>query len=184
MCTQDFLYYLEQHNYKFNDEIIRRFIKHYDKNGNFNLTYSDFLKFISPSGFNLDNSKKFEDNIDEYFCNIIIKELKLIGFIDEMILQFRKNKDFDSHKLFIEISRNDKYLNKEILNTFLEGKFSDIEINRLIYFIDTNNQGIISYEDFLDLLIPIKSDYEFEEDNDNIYLNDKYLIKNDSKKKI
>ena len=44
LCTKDFLYYLEQHNYKFNDEIIRRFIKQYDKHGNFNLIYNDFFK--------------------------------------------------------------------------------------------------------------------------------------------
>ena len=107
-----------------------------------------FLKFISPSESNLNNTNKIEDNIDEYFCNILIKELKLIGFIGEMILQIRKNKEFDSFKLFKEISKNDKYLNKEILSNFLEGKFTEIELNQLIYFIDTNNQGLISNEDF------------------------------------
>ena len=31
MTALDIMHYLEQHKYKFNDEIIRRFIKQYDK---------------------------------------------------------------------------------------------------------------------------------------------------------
>ena len=47
--TKDILHYLEQHNYKFNEEMIRRFIKQYDKKGNSTLIYEDFLRIISPS---------------------------------------------------------------------------------------------------------------------------------------
>ena len=39
ICAKDILHYLEEHNYKFNNEIIRRFIKQYDKHGNLDLIY-------------------------------------------------------------------------------------------------------------------------------------------------
>jgi hypothetical protein len=86
----------------------------------------------------------------------------------------------------MEISENEQYLNKEILYNFLDGKFSDLDIEQLVYYLDRNNDGLISYEDFRDLLRPIKSDLElniYEENNDNdfkinniIYHNNKYYI--------
>ena len=45
-----------------------------------------------------------------------------------------------------------------------------MEINRLVYFLDRNNDGLISFDDFHDLLIPIKSDFE-SNDNDYQYNN-------------
>ena len=163
--TKDILHYLEQHNYKFNDEIIRRFIKQYDKNGNCNLVYEDFVKMISPvdNNINTNKDKNLEGNADDIFCNILIKELKLIGFIGEMIIQIKKKNEFDSYKIFMEISKNSQYLDKKEMTNFLEGKFTEIEINQLIYYLDSNNDGLITYDDFHDLLIPIKSDYEFGE---------------------
>ena len=170
ICTQDILHYLEQHNYKFNDEVIRRFIKQYDKHRNYNLIYEDFLKIISPNN---------NDNIDSIFSDILINELKLIGNIGEMVLMIRSNKKFDSYKIFMEISKNENYLNKEILYNFLEGKFTEIEINQLTYYIDSNNDGIITYDDFYNLLIPIKSDFNLYENN-NYNLNNKILSNIDS----
>ena len=45
-----------------------------------------------------------------------------------------------------------------------------MEIKRLVYFLDRNNDGLISFDDFHDLLIPIKSDFE-SNDNDYQYNN-------------
>ena len=182
ICTQDILHYLEQHNYKFNDEVIRRFIKQYDKHRNYNLIYEDFLKIISPNNndnINNINDKENNDNIDSIFSDILINELKLIGNIGEMVLMIRSNKKFDSYKIFMEISKNENYLNKEILYNFLEGKFTEIEINQLTYYIDSNNDGIITYDDFYNLLIPIKSDFNLYENN-NYNLNNKILSNIDS----
>ena len=180
ICAQDILHYLEGHNYKLNNEVIRRFIKHYDKHGNMNLIYEDFLNFISPPYKNINYcTKNRKGNIDNLFCDILIKECKLIGFIGEMILKIRKNNKYDCNKIFIEISRNSKNLNNKILYEFLDEKFNENEINELIYFIDSNNNGLISYEDFHDLLIPIKRDFESERNNDEIYLTNNYLKYND-----
>ena len=180
ICAQDILHYLEGHNYKLNNEVIRRFIKHYDKHGNMNLIYEDFLNFISPPYKNINYcTKNRKGNIDNLFCDILIKECKLIGFIGEMILKIRKNNKYDCNKIFIEISRNSKNLNNKILYEFLDEKFNENEINELIYFIDSNNDGLISYEDFHDLLIPIKRDFESERNNDEIYLTNNYLKYND-----
>ena len=172
ICTQDILHFLEQHNYKFNDEIIRRFIKRYDKHKNYNLIYEDFLKIISPNDNNI-KYKKENNNIDEIFCCILINELKLIGFIGEYVLQIINNNEFDTNKAFFEISQNVKYINKEFLCEFLDNKFNEAEINLLLYYIDSDNDGLISYEDFHDLLMPIKSDYDYDEINDkNYHFND------------
>ena len=169
IATKDFLHYLEKHNYKFNDEMVRRFIKQYDKHGNFNLIYEDFLKMISP----LDTDKIIKDvnndykNIDEFFCTILINELNLIGIIGEIALEIRKNDNIDIYNIFKEISKNQNIINKELLFDFLDGKFTDTEINNLIYYIDSNNDGLISFDEFHDLLMPIESDFEMEEINDN-----------------
>ena len=175
ISTQDILHYLKQHNYKFNDEIIRRFIKQYDKHGNYNLIYDDFLKIISPFDNNNNNKNVNINNdskiIDEIFCEILINELKLIGFIGEMALQIRSDNIFDNKNIFMEITKNENYLDKVILTNFLEGNFNEKEINQLIYYLDSNNDGIISYDDFHDLLLPIKSDFEIDEDNNEYNLN-------------
>ena len=167
ICTQDILHYLEQHNYKFNDEIVRKFIKRYDKHENYNLIYDDFLKIISPNDKNINYNKQI-NNIDEIFCNILINELKLIGIIGENALQIiHSNNEFDSYNIFKEMSKNGNYITKEILYNFLENKFNENEINLLLYYIDSNNDGLISYEDFHDLLMPIKSDFNYDERNLN-----------------
>ena len=191
IIAQDFIYYLTDHNIKFNDEIIRRLIIQYDKYGKNNLIYEDFVNMISPYNKKI-NDNDAKDNIDntgeadEIFCTILINELKLIGLIGDINLEIRKDNNFNDHILFKEISGNEQNINKEILYNFLEGKFSDLDIEQLVYYIDRNNDGLIPFEDFRDLLRPIKSDLElniFEENNGNdfkinniIYHNNKYYI--------
>ena len=110
------------------------------------------------------------DELDEIFCMIMINELKLIGLIGDEIMKLRKINNFDSYQIFEEISKGNKFINGEILFFFLEGKFNTMEIKRLVYFLDRNNDGLISFDDFHDLLIPIKSDFE-SNDNDYQYNN-------------
>ena len=179
IIAQDFIYYLTDHNIKFNDEIIRRLIIQYDKYGKNNLIYEDFVNMISPYNKKI-NDNDAKDNIDntgeadEIFCTILINELKLIGLIGDINLEIRKDNNFNDHILFKEISGNEQNINKEILYNFLEGKFSDLDIEQLVYYIDRNNDGLIPFEDFRDLLRPIKSDLElniFEEKNNKIDFN-------------
>jgi hypothetical protein len=76
-----------------------------------------------------------------------------------------------------------------MLNNFLDKKFSDLDMEQLVYYLDRNNDGLISYEDFRDLLRPIGSEKEFNEFdeikeknkkefrlNNIIYQNNKYYI--------
>ena len=93
------------------------------------------------------------DELDEIFCMIMINELKLIGLIGDEIMKLRKINNFDSYQIFEEISKGNKFINGEILFFFLEGKFNTMEIKRLVYFLDRNNDGLISFDDFHDLLI-------------------------------
>jgi len=204
IIAQDLIYYLTQHDIKFNEEIIRKFVAQYDKHGNLNLIYDDFAKMISPYNkqinyiYTNDNNGN-TDVADEIFCKILINELKLIEYIEEINLLLRKNNNFNSYKIFNEINGNEKNLNKEILHNFLDRKFSDLDIEQLVYYLDRNNDGLISYEDFRDLLRPIGSDIEFNEYdeikmknkkefkiNNIIYQNNKYYIdgNNDDNKDI
>ena len=172
ITTLDFLHYLEQHRYKFNDEIIRRFIKQYDKHGNFNLIYEDFTNMVLPFDNNYEKIN-FEEkegglhdrggDMDAIFCEILINELKLIGLIGDLIIDIRKNEEFDTYKIFEIISNKEKYLNGEMIFNFLQGNYSNMEINRLVYYLDSNNDGLITYDDFQDLLLPIKGDFENSE---------------------
>ena len=191
IISQDFIFYLTEHNIKFNDEIIRRLITQYDKCGKNNLIYDDFVKMISPYNKKINDIDSKENinkigEVDEIFCTILINELKLIGLIGDKNLEIRKDNNFNDYIVFMEICENEQNLNKEILYNFLDGKFSDLDIDQLVYYLDRNNDGLIPYEDFRDLLRPIKSDLElniFEENNENdfkinniIYHNNKYYI--------
>ena len=194
IITQDFIYYLTEHNLKFSEEIIRRLITQYDKHGNLNLIYDDFAKMISPYNKKINNNNSNDNSgrteeADEIFCKILINELELIEHIDEINLFLRKNRNFNSYKIFKEISGNEQNLNKEMLNNFLDKKFSDLDMEQLVYYLDRNNDGLISYEDFRDLLRPIGSEIEFNEFdeikaqnkkefkiNNIIYQNNKYYI--------
>ena len=183
ITTLDILHYLELHQFKFNDEIIRRFIKQYDRHGNFNLIYEDFWNIIIPwdNDYDLNVIKNFDehrdlglsnlDELDQIFCQILINELKLIGLIGDEIMDIRKMNEFDSYTVFEEISNKGKFFNGEMLFDFLEGKFNTMEINRLVYYLDRNNDGLISFDDFHDLLMPIKSDFENIETNKDFTFN-------------
>jgi hypothetical protein len=112
IITQDLIYYLTQHNIKFREEIIRKFITQYDKHGNLNLIYDDFAKMISPYNKEINNTDANNNSgntevADEIFCKILINELKLIEHIDEINIFMRKNKNFNSYKIFNEISGNE-----------------------------------------------------------------------------
>ena len=182
ITTLDFLHYLDQHQYKFNDEIIRRFIKQYDKHGNFNLIYEDFTNMILPfdNNFEKNNSEKAgevqdeERDTDEIFCEILINELKLIGLIGDLIIDIRKLDEYNTYKIFEIISNKEQYLNGEKIFNFLEGKYNTEEINRLVYYIDSNNDGLITYDDFQDLLLPIKGDFEDDEYNSEYIFSECY----------
>ena len=186
IMTIDILYYLEQHHFKFNDEIIRRLIKQYDKHGNLNLIYEDFVNILIPWDENFDKNKiknnltncniglSTIDEFDTLFCEILVNELKLIGLIGDLIIDIRKFYEFDCYKIFEIISNKEKYLNGEMLFKFLEGKYNIMEINRLVYYLDSNNDGLISYDDFNDLLLPIKGDFENIENNDEFLFNNEY----------
>ena len=183
ITTLDFLHYLEQHKYKFNDEIIRRFIKQYDKHGNFNLIFDDFINMILPfeNYFEKNKNSKKEgrgsdpmDDMDAIFCEILINELKLIGLIGDLIIDIRKMNDFDTYRIFEIISNKEQYLNGEMIFNFLQGKFNTMEINRLVYYLDSNNDGLITYDDFHDLLLPIKGDFENGEYNNKFIFNEYY----------
>ena len=182
ITTLDFLHYLDQHQYKFNDEIIRRFIKQYDKHGNFNLIYEDFTNMILPfdNNFEKNNSEKAgevqdeERDTDEIFCEILINELKLIGLIGDLIIDIRKLDEYNTYKIFEIISNKEQYLNGEKIFNFLEGKYNTEEINRLVYYLDSNNDGLITYDDFQDLLLPIKGDFEDDEYNSEYIFSECY----------
>ena len=78
LTVQDILHYLEHHNYKINTELIQRLIKQYDKNGNYNLIYDDFLQMISPFGLQVFSVNSLlgdkGENADEIFCQKDILE--------------------------------------------------------------------------------------------------------------
>lgn len=166
LTVQDILHYLEHHNYKINTELIQRLIKQYDKNGNYNLIYDDFLQMISPFGLQVFSVNSLlgdkGENADEIFCQILINEIKLLGKIGEIISEIRKNNDFNCYKTFVRITNNEKFINKDMINNLMDGKLTEKEINQLIYYIDSDKDGLISYDDFHDLLLPIQNDLEIK----------------------
>ena len=80
-----------------------------------------------------------------------------------MVDKITKIKEFSIYEAFYVISNYQQSINYESLNIFLGNKYSKNEIKELIYRLDMNNDGKISYEKFQDLFFPFQEHLNLEE---------------------
>ena len=141
----------------YNEQIIRRFIRLFDKHNNFYLIYEDFLKIFIPYKANeISNENNIiNEKEKEMELSIINNYLELIEQINEIIIDIRNTKNFTTYEAFMGITKGNKYLDEEFLMHFLEHNYNNNEIKNLMYLFDTDNDSLISYEEFQEIFIPL-----------------------------
>ena len=162
--------YLSKNNIKFDKDIILFFIKQFNKQEkDKNLNLQDFLNFLN---FDIDKSKinkgdlPYDKNeIERLFLNIIELELKLIVEINEIINKIKNITDFSTYEAFFKLSNGKKYIDLDCLNLFLGNNYNENEIKDLIYRLDLDNDGKISYYEFQDLFFPFQNHLHLEDIN-------------------
>ena len=174
--------FLSRNNIKIDKEIILLFIREFNKEGkDINLSIKDFISFlnydINKNKINKGEIEYDKNIIHNQFLDLIKSEFILIKEKSELIREIKKIREFSTFEAFYIISNDNKYIDYDSLKSFLDDKYKKNEIKELIYRIDMNNDGKISYEEFQDMFFPFQKHLHFEETKDK----DIYSINTDSK---
>ena len=143
--------FLKKFSLYFSEQLIRRFIQHYDKKTPYKLYFEDFNALITPKTLmKEENSYNTKGKRDEIFLKILKNEFKLIVKYHEMIVDIKKCENFITYEAFISISNEDKNINNEKLKNFLGMDYSDEDTKNLLYYLDMDNDGLLTYDEFED----------------------------------
>ena len=195
LTLNDFKIFLQNSKIPFSEKNLRKFIHNFDKDNDFSLDYKEFLGMISSKyaeikikneyGDKIQNNNGeiiINDEIKKVFGELIIEELNFVEKCYELSQNMINSKDFTTYEAFTAIVGDEKYINVKNLGKYLKNKglnMTDLEINQLMFRIDSDNDGRISYEEFKEIFLPL-NDNNFKYDiniyeNDNNYDNlDKY----------
>ena len=172
LTLDDFRLYLNKNNIEFEEQCLRRFIHNFDKDSDFSIDYNEFLGIITPKKDRnlkqkvISREPKEENKSESYdakeFQEILINEFKLVKDLYQIADELKNQQDFTTYETFLEIVKNDKYITKDNLRDFLrdnEVEFDYDDVNILLYRIDADNDGQISYQEFLEIFFPFRENY-------------------------
>jgi Ca2+-binding EF-hand superfamily protein len=166
--------YLNKNNIEFEEQCLRRFIHNFDKDEDFSIDYKEFLGIISPKKddkLQIDiiskepqenENNEIDSSSEKIFQEIIINEFNLIKDLYKIADELKNQKDFTTYETFLEIVKDEKYITKENLGVFLEDnnvELDDNDLDVLLYRIDADNDGQISYQEFLEIFFPYRENY-------------------------
>ena len=177
----DIINFLKKFSLNFSEQLVRRFIQHYDKKTPYKLYFEDFNALITPKTImNEENGNNKKENRDEIFLKVLKNEFKLIVKYHEMIVDIKKCENFITYEAFISISDEEKNITKEKLKKFLGEEYSEEDTKNLLYYLDMDNDGLLTYDEFEDFFasMPVSQDDINYMNNEEI----KYAVK--SKEKI
>ena len=158
----DIIQFLSSHSIEFEEKYIRQLIHFYDKNNDFCLNFQEFKVIISNDEI---NEKKGEENIREelsenvlsIFCDILMQEIELCKKCEEIAKNCGESRHFTIYEAFVEIAEIQEYITEDNLAKFLEEngiKLEGNKIKRIIYRLDKDNDGKISFVEFHDIFFP------------------------------
>ena len=145
--------FLKKFTLDFSEQLIRRLIQHYDKKTPYKLYFEDFNALITPKTIKEEehsDTNKVKGNRDEIFLKVLKNEFKLIVKYHEMIVDIKKCDNFITYEAFISISEEEKNIDNEKLKKFLGNNYSDEDIKNLLYYLDMDNDGLLTYDEFED----------------------------------
>lgn len=142
-------------------------IHNFDKDNDFAINYDEFLQIcLTKKNKSLRSDveeRKEKENqdtneIENIFSKLIGKELDMIKELAQIANELKTSKDFTTYEAFTAIVNEDKYITESNLKNFLNSKIElkDDDITNLMYRIDSDNDGKISYEEFQEIFFPYK----------------------------
>ena len=175
ITLNDLISFLNENSINFKEENLRRFIHNFDKDNDFCLNYKEFLGIILPLKDKdqlLQNNlvSEIESNIDyEYigldeiikkiFGSLLAEEMDLITRCNKIIREILGYNGFTPYEAFLDIvNSNERYINENNLQYFLTKNNIEIkeeEIHQLMFRLDMDNDGKISYEEFQNMFLPL-----------------------------
>ena len=167
----DFRHYLNNNNISFNEDVVRKLIRNFDKDNDFCLDFNEFLNMITPkknknyqkkninfgklrpniNRYSDCNNFNINDKVNKCFASIVIEEMDLIGRSNEIAESIIKSRDFTTYEAFVEIVGQEQYINEANLRQFLIKNnimINKDDIHQLLFRLDNDNDGVISYHEF------------------------------------
>ena len=192
LLLNDFIKFLNAMGIPFEEKYLRIFIHNFDKDGDFSLNLKEFLGLILPKKNNdiarkMNNDLNSSDNIEEIlvknmkdiFAKLLCEELELVKNCIKTAKACKETIGFTLYEAFLIIAGNNKYINETLLCDFLQKNNIDISTNdmhQLMFRLDADNDGKISFEEFKEIFFPIKGE---ESSYNNIKNNNIDIGKND-----
>ena len=186
LTLNDFKSFLQSNQIQFTEKNLRQFIHNFDKDNDFSINFKEFLGIISLKKLRKqdknepavpdegEGEKKIDEEIKKVFGELIIEELKYVEKCYELSQNIKNSKDFTTYEAFTEIVGEEKYINLQNLGNFIKKKglnMTNVEINQLMFRIDKDNDGMISYEEFKEIFLTLNDiDFKYKE-----YKNDDYM---------
>ena len=183
LSLKDFIEFLREMRIPFDEKYLRIVIHNFDKDGDFSLNKNEFLGLILPKkNMNLavkiknydcyDNNSKNIDiyNMKKILGKILYEELELVK---NCIINAKSCKEiigFTFFEAFCHIAENSKYINENLLYNFLLRNNVDINMNdihQLMFRLDADNDGKISFEEFKEIFFPVKGEEIIYKINNN-----------------
>ena len=171
ITLNDLILFLKGCQINFNEENLRKFIHNFDKDNDFCLNFNEFKGVILPRKYkllqkNVENSAQnngnyyiIDENIRKSFCNILIKEMELVDGCNKIIKEIQGGNGFTPYEAFLDIVNDDEgYINENNLAYFLIKNNIEIQkedAHQLMFRLDKDNDGKISYDEFQDMLLPL-----------------------------
>ena len=211
LTLNDFKIFLQSNKIPFVDKNLRKFIHNFDKDNDFSINFKEFLGIISPKKEEIKKEQKesniqkkgevnlIDDEIKKIFGELIIGELNFVEKFYELTQNIRNCKEFTTYEAFTKIVGVEKYINSQNLGNFLKNKglkITDKELTQLMFRMDSDNDGLISYDEFKGFFMPLNEiddfkykDYKEKNSYLKFYNEDKYIIndkidKNEKKDKL
>ena len=193
IALDDLRLYLNNNKIPFDEHCLRRFIHNFDKDGDFSINYNEFLGIVlTKKNLNLisnvinkeeNDNNELNNSIINSFNNLLKKEFNLIKNLISIADELKYSKDFTTYEAYISIVNDDKYITKDNLISYLNKNgvnLNSFEPEILMFRIDADNDGKISYDEFQEIFFPYKSNYSL---NEIKYNKDYYdMLKNENNK--
>ena len=169
------------------DGCLRRIVHCYDKDGDFVLTYREFVELMVPrKNVQLKNellqrteSKNCNDNnniIEKMFVNVVDKELQMVKVLTEIARDIKSSKDFTTYESFLAIAHDEKYVTVNNMELFLKEhgvNYGYGDINAVLFRLDGDGDGKVSYEEFLEIFFPYSNYCKQTQEVTNSYVNER-----------
>ena len=201
ILLNDLIIFLREMQIPFEEKYLRIFIHNFDKDADFSLNLNEFLGLILPKK-NMDFSKNMKStekddntydiiniNVKNIFGKLICEELELVKNCIKTAKSCKENTGFTLYEAFVEIAGTSRYICEQNLFDFFRKNNIDInknDMHQLMFRLDADNDGKISFDEFQDIFFPIKGEeivYKINNNNIPIDNNERISKKDDDKPK-